>query len=181
MKNLLVLAGGSPRNQAWGESCAEYFKAAYDFTHFVHYDHWGSGEPNLNIEAELKKIAEIVKGSGTGVEWYIFAKSIGSILALKAVERTIIAPEKCIFFGMPFSVVADSVLKNDWSLLTDFKVPAVAFHNDNDSTATYEYTKEQLATYASTITLETLSGTNHDYLDFASYDATIQKFLTKDI
>jgi hypothetical protein len=176
MKKLLVLAGGSKRNEAWGEACSEFFKDYFDSMHFIRYDHWATSEANLDFVAELKKITATVEGAGED-EWYIFAKSIGSILALKAIATDVISPTKCVFFGMPFSVVKDTLFKNDWSLLETFIVPTLAFHNDNDPTALYDLAKEKITALAPSIKLETLHGDNHDYLDFGVYDAKIESFL----
>jgi predicted alpha/beta-hydrolase family hydrolase len=177
MKKLLVLAGGSPRNRAWGEACAEFFKDQFDLTCFIHYDHWETGEPNINFAVEIEKIATTAEEAGEEGEWFVFAKSIGSILTLKAVAAGAIAPLKCVFFGMPLSLVADTEFKDDWSLLEDFKTPALAFHNENDPIANYELTKERLATLAPNITLATLPGDTHDYLVFADCQQRITAFV----
>lgn len=97
MKKLLVLAGGSKRNQAWGEACAEYFKNQFDLTCFIRYDHWETGEPNIDFAVELEKVAITAEGAGEKGDWYIFAKSIGSILALKAVAAGAVEPKNASF------------------------------------------------------------------------------------
>lgn len=176
MKKLLVLAGGSQRNQVWGEACSEYFKSRFDMVFFIHYDHWATGEKNIDFDKELEKITATVEGTDNDDEWYIFAKSIGSILALKAVAANAISPTKCVFFGMPFSVVEDIIFKDDWSLLETFTVPTLAFHNDNDPTALHDLAKEKITALAPSIELETLHGDNHDYLDFSSYEERITVF-----
>lgn len=177
MKNLLVLAGGSKRNEAWGIACAEYFKDDFDMTYFIHYDHWSTGESNIDWEAEIEKIAATFLSSDDSDVFYVYAKSIGSILTLKAIEEGVIAPKQCVFFGMPLDVVADSVFKDDGSLLTDFTVPTLAFHNIADPTAEYNYVKEKLNIHNNSITLQPLEGNTHDYLDFPAYKNTIEAFI----
>jgi hypothetical protein len=179
MKKLLVLAGGSKRNQAWGEACTEFFKDQFDMTFFLHYDHWSTGEANLNFETEIEKISQTVKGAGLEGEWYVYAKSIGSILTLKAVAAGVVLPTKCVFFGMPFSVVADSVVKDELSVITSFSVSALALHNDNDPTALYEVTEKIITEYLPTVSLKTLEGDTHDYLDFSEYSPVIESFITE--
>ncbi|MEY2665163.1 MAG: hypothetical protein RLZZ480_268 [Candidatus Parcubacteria bacterium] len=179
MKKLLVLAGGSRRNEAWGEACAEYFRSQFDLVCFIRYEHWATGESNLDFDAEIAKIAANVEGAGEEGEWYVFAKSIGSILALKAAAADAIKPTKCVFFGMPFSVVKDSLFRDDWMPLENFKIPALAFHNDNDPTAEYGLAQEKIATLAPSIKFRTLFGDNHDYLDFGAYEANINSFLNE--
>ncbi len=78
---------------------------------------------------------------------------------------------------MPLSIVADDLSKDGWSLLKDFTVATLAFHNDNDPTALYDVVREKTAMFASSISLETLSGDNHDYLAFSDYELRINSFL----
>lgn len=175
MKKLLVLAGGSKRNEAWGEACVDYFKDRFDSVDFIRYNHWQTDEPNIDFVVEIEKIKNTATEAG---EWYVFAKSIGSILALKAVEAGVIEPTKCVFFGIPCSVIKDSQVAGDWKFFANFTVPALAFHNDNDPTAGYEFTKEKLSEFTTTITFETLHGDTHDYLDFQICDDKITHFLS---
>lgn len=177
MKKLLVLSGNNVKNREWGEQCAEFFRADFDMVFYPHYDHWNTGEKNIDIEVELQKIKETVQGTGEHDDWYIFAKSIGSVLALMAVEQGMLSPERCVFFGMPLAIAERDAAK-DWSYLRDFSVPAFAFHNDHDPIADQSFTAEKLAEFAPTITLRTLKGDTHDYGDFVDYAAEIREFLT---
>jgi hypothetical protein len=177
MKKLLVLAGGSERNRAWGEGCADAYRGWFDMTFFPQYNHWATGEKNLDYPAELQKIKETVEGAGREGEWYIIAKSIGSVLATKAIAEGIIIPKRCVFFGMPLNLVADSVFAGDFTPLSALTMPTVAYHNQQDPTANYEYATNTLATHAPTVTVHTLPGDTHDYLDFATYASDIKSFL----
>lgn len=176
MKKLLVLSGNNVKNQGWGEACAEFFRVDFDMVFYPHYDHWDTEGKDIDIEVELRKIKETVQGTGEHDDWYIIAKSIGSVLALLAVEQGIISPEKCVFFGMPLKIAEAEVTK-DWSYLRDFSVPTLAFHNDNDQTADYAFMAQKLAEFAPTISLRTLRGDTHDYGDFTHYAGEIREFL----
>lgn len=169
MKKLLVLAGGSARNLAWGEACVAAYRPQFDEVFFQTYDHWTTGEPNLDFVSELEKVSKTVKGAGTEGEWYIMAKSIGSILATKAMAEKRIAPTACVFFGMPINLVVDTVLAGDLSVLTALTMPVVAFHNEHDPTALYEVAQSALTKYAPGVTVVTRPGNTHDYVDFADY------------
>ncbi len=175
MKYLLVLGGNSVRNRQWGEACVDCFRSEFDSVFFPHYDHWSSGAAHIDLEVEMRKVNETVTGAGQG-GWYIFAKSIGSVLALRAIERGIISPAKCVFFGMPLNIMAAKYGEN-WSYLSSFKVPALAFHNDQDPTADYRFTAEKLREFSPNTVLQTDRGDTHDYLDFAAYRPTIKEFL----
>lgn len=177
MKKLLVLAGGSERNRVWGEGCVEAYQGWFDATFFSQYNHWATGEKNLDFPTELQKIKETVAGSGAEGEWYIIAKSIGSVLATKAIAEGLITPARCVFFGMPLNLVADSVFTGDFSPLSALAMPTVAYHNEKDPTANYEFTVSTLAAHAPLVTVRSLPGDTHDYLDFATYASDIQSFL----
>lgn len=173
MKYLLVLAGNSVRNRAWGEACVQKFEDQFDLTFFPQYKHWESGEPQLDFETELELLRKMTEGVDKNTEWYIFAKSIGTILAMKAVQQKIIVPTKCVFFGLPLAVARDG----DWSFLSEFNSPTLAYHNDHDPVADYACAVSKLKAVASKINLKTLSGSTHDYLDFADYESDINNFI----
>jgi len=171
MKQLLILGGGSSRNIEWGESCKEQFGELFHEVHFMHYDSWESGEENIDFRRELEKLKDLASEMSEG-ELYIFAKSIGTILTLKAVVGDIINPVKCVFFGMPFSVY-----EGDLSELSGFNVPSIAFHNMQDPLAIYSDTKRELETHFSIITLISKEGDTHKYNNFEDFTDEINGFL----
>lgn len=177
MKKLLILPGNSPKNIEWGESCAEYFQSQFDSVYCIKYKHWSSGEAEIDFASELKSIEEVVVGSDASSEWFMFAKSIGSVLALKAIQQNIISPEKCVFFGMPLKI-ASNMPGHDWTFLMDCQVPFLAFHNEFDPIAEYEFTIEKLRTFTPKTKIVTLGDNTHYYLDFAAYAKEIDKFIT---
>lgn len=177
MKKLLVLAGGSARNQAWGEGCVAAYGPWFDEVVFPHYTHWATGEKNVDFPVELAKIKEVVQASGASDEWFIIAKSIGSILSTKATAEGIITPQACVFFGMPINLVVDSVFAGDLSPLSSLTMPVMALHNRHDPTALYDVTAQALVTHAPSVQLVTLEGDTHDYLDFARYSESIKLHL----
>jgi hypothetical protein len=174
MKKLIVLSGNSPRNQAWGEGCVSYFGTWFDEVHMQEYNHWQKGTKDIDIEAELAKLATT---SSEDAEYYVFAKSIGSLLTLLSVHRENLNPKYCIFFGMPLELASNELFKSDWSVLENFTVPSLAFHNDRDPIS-YVYTKDALAQHnPEYIKLVTVAGDTHEYLDFEDYECDIKNFL----
>jgi hypothetical protein len=177
MKKLIVLSGNSAKNQAWGEGVVEHFSAGFDDAYMQYYDHWQSGEVNINLDAELSKLKLALASDDATVEYFIFAKSIGSLMALKAVEQQIITPTKCVFFGMPLDYALTDLFKTDLAPLASFAVPAIAFHNQFDPTANYEIAQNALEKYLPSIELITLPGDNHNYTEFSDYEVNIKNFL----
>jgi predicted alpha/beta hydrolase family esterase len=176
MKKLLILPGNSPRNQAWGEAAAEFFSGQFDEIYLQLYNHWETGEKVIDVPDELDKILATVENDGPDDEWYVCAKSVGSLVALIAVQEEIIQPIKCIFFGMPLDTAAEELFKDDWSALTDFAVPTLVFHNDNDPVANFAFTKNEVESLGEEFIFKALTGDTHDYLDFANYEADIKEF-----
>lgn len=176
MKKLLILPGNSPRNQAWGEAAAEFFSEQFDEIYLQLYNHWETGEAVIDVPDELDKIIATVEGGQADDEWYICAKSVGALVALIAVQEEIIQPIKCIFFGMPLDMAGEELFKDDWSALTDFAVPALVFHNDNDPVANFAFTKAKIEAVGQDFVFKPLKGDTHDYLDFATYEEEIKNF-----
>lgn len=176
MKKLLILPGNSPRNQAWGEAAADFFNGQFDEIYLQFYNHWETGEEVIDVPEELDKIIATVENTKEDDEWYICAKSVGSLVALIAVQEDIIRPVKCIFFGMPLDAAAEELFKDDWSALTDFSVPALVFHNDNDPVANFAFTEEKIKTVGQDLVFKKLAGDTHDYLDWSAYEADIKEF-----
>lgn len=180
MKKLLILPGNSPRNQAWGEACAEFFQEQFDEIYLQMYSHWESGEEVIDVPEELDKIIQMVEaGDADTDEWYICAKSVGTLVSLVAVAEDIISPVKCIFFGMPLALAAEELFKNDWSALENFTIPTLVFHNDSDPVADYSFTKEKLTEFGQEIDLVTIEGDSHDYANFELVATEIADFLNQ--
>lgn len=179
MHTLIVLPGNSPRNKAWGDGAAEYFGGMFDDVYVQYYDHWESGDEFIDLDRESEKLKERVANDGADVNLYIFAKSIGTILTLVAVHRSLVAPQKCVFFGMPLNIVAEQdTFKGDWSPLRSFDVPTITFQNDNDPTADHDFAVQKLEKLKPAITVVTMQGDTHDYTEFESYEHRIKEFLS---
>lgn len=175
MRHLVVLPGNSLRNRDWGIACANYFGPKFDSVYMQEYDHWQTGERDNDVERELTKLEAAV--ADLDDEIYVLAKSIGSLLILLAVHRGFLKPEKCVFFGMPLELASKQLFKDDWSPLSTFSIPTIAYHNDEDPIS-YSFTSQALAEQgARSIRLITLKGDNHDYLDFKEYELEITDFL----
>lgn len=178
MNKLIVFPGNSPRNKAWGECAAQHFGGWFDAVYTPDYDHWATGESFINFDAELDKLRANILKDEPDTQYYVFAKSIGTILTVIAVKRGIIAPQKCVFFGMPLKIVEEQeTFGDDWSALSSFTVPTLAFHSDRDPTADYAFTVAKLTELNPAITLITTPGDTHDYTEFVSYEVEIRNFL----
>jgi len=173
MRHLIVLPGNSLKNKAWGELILEHYTPQYDSSYMLAYDHWESGEPNINFTKEEAKLQAHAESLSPDTEIILFAKSAGSLLALLSINHRVLNPVQAVFFGMPLDLAADNLLKDSWAPLSELTVPAIAFHNIADPTTSYDFTKTMLATYNPNITLITTHESDHWYGDFQTYDTYI--------
>lgn len=170
MRHLIVMPGNSFKNKGWGELVLEHYAPQYDSSYMLAYDHWESGEPNINFTKEEAKLRVHVESLPPDTEIFLFAKSAGSLLALLAINNAVLNPAQAVFFGMPLDLAADNLFKDSWAPLSELTVPTIAFHNIADPTTSYEFTKSMLATHNPTIKLITTAGQDHWYSDFNTYD-----------
>jgi predicted alpha/beta hydrolase family esterase len=179
MRHIIILSGNSLKNKGWGELMLAEYGPRFDTAFMLEYDHWTSGEPNINFTAEEAKLATYVSSLPPFAEIVLFAKSAGSLLAFTAIHRGVLKPIKCIFFGIPFDMAAVSLFNDNWSAVDSFSIPAIAFHNTNDPTTSYEFTKDTLAEHSPAITLVTTEESDHWYGDTLTYNRTIIPFLAR--
>lgn len=175
MHHLIILPGNSLKNKAWGELMCEHYASKFDSVIMAEYDHWASGEPNIDFVAEAKKIQTHVDSLAPDTEITLFAKSAGSLLALLTLHQEILKPVQVVFFGMPLDLAADNLFKDSWAPLSELGVPTIAFHNEADPTTSYEFAKSMLVTHNPSITLITTHEADHWYGDLETYDRFINQ------
>lgn len=174
---LILLPGNSLRNRDWlYHAGAHYAETGWFAEIYLHeYEHWQTGETEIDMPGELLRFQAALHAD-TPHQYVIIAKSIGSIMALLAIQKEFITPTHCVFFGMPLEIAGSELFKADWSPLGDLSVPTIAFHNDRDPIS-YEVTKAKLTEHAPHITLITREADNHDYTEFAEFDGDIKAHL----
>jgi hypothetical protein len=173
MSHLIVLSGNSLKNKGWGELMLNHFASQFDSLFMLEYDHWVSGESNIDFAIEEAKLKTHIESLSLDTEITLFAKSAGSLLALQIMHHEILTPIQVVFFGMPLDLAADNHFKESWAPLSGVKVPAIAFHNIADPTTSYEFTKSMLTTHNPSITLITTHKSDHWYGDLETYDSYI--------
>lgn len=177
MRHLLVLPGNSIKNKAWGELMLEHFSSQFDSAFLLSYDHWESEEANIDFDREEEKIREHIATLPADTEVILFAKSVGSLLAFLAIHHGALTPTRCVFFGIPFDLAVEKLFKESWAPVDSFTIPATAFHNVEDPTTSYEFTKDALAVHASHSTLITTNEADHWYGDVATYEPVLSNQL----
>ena len=177
MQQLIILSGNSVKNKGWGELILAEYGPRFDSAFLLEYDHWASGEANIDFAIEEKKLVAHVANLPTDTEIILFAKSAGSLLAFRVIDHGVVTPSSCIFFGIPFDMAAVNIFKETWEAIDNFTIPAIAFHNTNDPTTSYEFTRTSLAEHNPNITLVTTEESDHWYGDTQTYNRNIIPFL----
>lgn len=163
--HIIYLSGGSLRNKTWIETIKPNFDTFSD-GQILYYDHWQTGEKNLNFEIESQKLAELVKDKA---EYFMFAKSIGSILALKSVYEKIINPKRMIICGHPYNLAKELNFPIDDYLKT-LTIPTVFIQNEFDPLFSYTDLEKALKENSPSdyqLKKNSINDT-HDYEDFKS-------------
>lgn len=154
---IIYLGGGSVRNKDWIEKVKSEFDKFSD-GQILYYSHWQTGDKNLDFEIESQKLAELVKGKD---EYFVFAKSIGSVLVLKSVYEKIINPKKIVICGHPFNL-------SDKKYLKDLPVPTMFIQNEFDPLFSFVDLKKVLQENNpfDYHLIKNLDNNTHDYEDY---------------
>lgn len=169
---LLVLGGNSPRNQTWINQVAS--TVARDFSRVTEqqYRHWSTGDPDIDLDFESSQLGVFANAAS---DYQIFAKSAGSILTLRSIDRSILDPQSAVFAGLPLVMIERYTLPiNTW--LKSVHCPVIILQNDQDPYGSYD----QVATLVAAahnpyVTVQRLTGDSHDYDDFAVIQDTLSE------
>lgn len=174
--NILLFGGNSQRNKDWIHEVGDIFSPDFGTTVVHDYDHWDSNGEFIDFEAELAKLSS---AASVPSPFVVFAKSIGSVLTLMAMERGILAPEKCFFVGLPIKVAEEDSLPLP-ALLKSNVVPTFIVQNSQDPVASYarllEYLDESGANQYETLELQ---GDTHSYDDLAKIKSLLNSYITQ--
>lgn len=160
---VIYLAGNSLGNKAWIEKVKSEFDT-FSSGAILYYNHWVSGEKFIHFEAESQKLAELVKDKKN---YFVFAKSVGTILALKTIYEGKFKPKKAIFCGLPYRLAGEVGIPLD-KYLTSLEVPTTFVQNESDPVYSFgELKKVLVSTKPSNYQLILNPNNNtHDYEDY---------------
>ena len=124
---IVLLSGNSLNNREWIEMVKKEFESSFESSEILYYDHWNNGK-TMDIDKEIGKLTEKCRGKS---EFIVFAKSVGSAIAIKAIMDGKISPKKCIFLGLPVLWSRDMGIKlDDW--IKNFSTKTLFIQNDKD-------------------------------------------------
>lgn len=161
--HIIYLAGNSLSNKSWIEKVKSEFDS-FSTGDILYYSHWETGDKNLNFEVEAKKLSELVAGKD---EYFVFAKSIGSILALKSVYEKIITPKKMIICGHPYNLAKELGFPIS-NFLRSLTIPTMFIQNELDPLFSYVDLEKVLKENnpVDYHLIKNLGNSTHDYEDF---------------
>lgn len=132
--NIVLLGGNSVLNRSWVEDVARKIPELFDEVVVQYFHHWQTGEEDIDMEREVKELVNITKGWD---EYIVFAKSIGTIVTLKALYEEKISPRKVIFFGFPYEFSKEKGYETD-KYLEELNIPAFFIQKSEDWAMSYE-------------------------------------------
>ncbi|GAC1386906.1 MAG: hypothetical protein NVS1B7_6750 [Candidatus Saccharimonadales bacterium] len=171
--NILLFGGNSQRNKQWVHQVGTALSASYDACIIHNYSHWAEQGDFIDFEKELLNLGTKV----TSYEPYaVFAKSVGSILTLRAIASGILSPVCCIFVGLPIKLAEEDGILLE-SLLPTCNVPCLFVQNNQDPVASFEKVK----TYVGAVRQEhdlfiELEGSTHSYDDIDGLKRLVELF-----
>lgn len=174
--NILLLGGNSQHNQPWIHQVGDVLAADFNKCVVHDYNHWDDPGGFIDFDLELSRLS----AAAVGLEPYaVFAKSAGSVLALKAISRGVLKPTKCIFAGLPIKLAADNGIPLQDLIITSH-VPTMYIQNAGDPLGSYaqlvKYLRSIKATQYKTIKLDDNS---HNYDDLNQIRSLIHSFVRK--
>jgi hypothetical protein len=149
---------------------ASHYMEYFDSIHIAEYEHWKTGEPNINLALEEERLRVHVATLPKETQITVMAKSAGSILTFLAVQSNAINPTYCVFFGMPMDWAAVDIFSGNWKVLIPFTCPSIA----------YEYTKKIVENYLPRVSFITTQGEDHYYDNYELYDKYLLTMFQKD-
>lgn len=172
--HIIYLGGGSVRNKDWIEKVKENFDK-FSTGDILYYNHWQTGEKNLDFNLESPRLLALVKDK---TNYYIFAKSIGSVLALKCIYEKIINPQKLIICGHPYNAAIKAGHPID-DYLKFLSIPTTFIQNEFDPLFSYSeleniLQKNNVKNYS---LIKNPNNHTHDYEDYENLVNIVKNFI----
>lgn len=132
----IILPGQSIKNKAWAEEIAKQI----GLTNFeiINWEHWkdGSDRP-LDIELETRKVLDAIGSQDV----QILAKSIGTLITAKILEKIPSQITKIILCGLPLNFLNEE--KSAYKIFADFAADKIiVIQNENDTAGLFSEAKD---------------------------------------
>lgn len=128
-----MFSGNSLSNKTWIYEARDHFADLFDSVYVQDYEHWQSGENWIDLDHEIKVLA--ANQSKFEGEYGVFAKSIGTVLAVHAMAQGIIKPAWLLFCGLPLGFVQKEYPQFA-EVAASQQSPVTFIHNEHDEVGT---------------------------------------------
>jgi hypothetical protein len=166
---ILGLPGMRPETEAWMQSLMSALQSPSIDYEIVKYRHW-SGDEKPDVEHEVRCYAKISAEC-------VIAKSMGTLVAIRAFDLFKRKPQRAIFIGTP---LAPQQSKNFGPLYRFLgSVPTLFIQQTSDPHGPCEKLKKAVQAYQNGTIVE-VPGDDHAYGDIEKLQAIIQPILSGD-
>lgn len=174
MIDLVLLPGNSPANKQWIDQLAEVLDPHAKRVKSLYYSHWVTGNGLINLEQEQDKLVALAQDL---IEYAVVAKSVGVLLALEAIFKKKITPQKCVFIGSALKWGKYYQLDVD-SWLQGYATPTLFIQKKHDPATPAEELRHLLTrSGVFNYKFEQLAGNDHGYDNLNQLKDLIVNFL----
>jgi hypothetical protein len=174
--NLLLLGGNSLSNRDFILTANDKIGGLFAKVHVLNYRHWDNGDKLIDLPLELSNLAQQEFHDPQAV----FAKSIGTVLAMQAIKKSIIKPKFLLLLGIPLGFIRDE-FPEFGTILSKTDIPTTIIHNFNDPVGSSDEVQEFLAKSISTMTncrFVVNTGDTHNYEDYTQLKKELTRLQT---
>lgn len=132
----LFLPGNSKNNKDWIDKLSEEFSSPKNV---IYYNHWESGEDNIDFNIELEKISQLENSD----EYTVIAKSAGCILALMLEKEKILNIKEFFFIGFPMFYIKNRNINVEE--LLKIEVPITFIQKEKDFQIGFKDLKKEIS------------------------------------
>lgn len=157
----LLLPGNSPRHAAWVQELKQALAPHFDRVEAQQYKHWQTAVGNTDVDYEIGVAQQTAERLN---QYMVIAKSIGTVIAIKATANKNLQPEKLILLGVPLYGGMPKDLFGAW--LQHITVPIVFVQNTHDPLGSFSDVKSAFENTGSHVSFIELPGDTHSYVDF---------------
>ena len=163
-----ILPGFFPKNKKWLEDIQAHL-VLDDPVHIIEWPHWQTlNNSDFSVEKEVDKLIAYSKSK----PFNIIAKSVGTLIAVKVLDKLRFQVQKVILCGIPMDAL-NSKDKEAYQILAQFYKELLVIQNENDNHGSFQEAKEFLMAINSQIKIESKLRDDHEYPYFEDF----QKFL----
>lgn len=173
------MSGESQRSQSWIRQVETELGPLFDGVVQHDYAHWAnSDQPGIDFDRELD---ELLSKMANEKNYLVFAKSIGTVLTLQAIQQDVLTPAKCVLVGTPLALLEDKDNDFDYGVLTaKASMPKLYIQHTHDPLGSVAalanvLERDEVADYR----LIGLPGETHDYLEFPRLKTFVGDFVAE--